>query len=145
LSGNTATTHDTTWVFGGNLAKTFENTTVQVTVSRDIIPSGFGLLIQTDRVATTASHDLSETVTALFDASAYRVSGLTTRALGGTISDQRLFYLTPKVAWKFLEWWKIELSYTYRWRDSTDSQNLAMSNATMFTLTYYPPKLAFSR
>jgi hypothetical protein len=145
LSGNTARTHDTTWVFGGNLAKTFENTTVQVTLSRDIIPSGFGLLIQTDRVATTASHDLSETVTASFDASAYRVSGLTTRALGGTISDQRLFYLTPKVAWKFLEWWKIELSYTYRWRDSTDSQNLAMSNATMFTLTYYPPKLAFSR
>jgi hypothetical protein len=40
--------------------------------------------------------------------------------------------------------WKLELSYTYRRREVDGFSDPAMSNATMFMLTYYPPKLAFS-
>jgi len=43
-----------------------------------------------------------------------------------------------------LEWWKLELSYTYRLREVDGFPDPAMSNATMLMLTYYPPKLAFS-
>jgi len=43
-----------------------------------------------------------------------------------------------------LEWWKLELSYTYRHREVDGSSDTAMSNGTMFMLTYFPPKLAFS-
>lgn len=134
----------TVWLFGGNLTKKFESATVQVSASRSIVPSGFGLLIQTDRAGLTVSHDLSETLTASFDGSGYRVSGITERATGGTFQESRFFYLTPKLAWKFLEWWKLELSYSYRLRDVDGTSDPAMSNATMFMLTYYPPKLAFS-
>jgi hypothetical protein len=135
----------TVWLFGANLAKKFEGATVQVSASRSIVPSGFGLLIQTDRAGLTVSHDLSETLNASFDVSGYRVSGITNPAEGGIFPDQRYFYLTPKVAWKFLEWWKLELSYTYRYRDVVGGfSDPAISNATMFMLTYYPPKLAFS-
>jgi hypothetical protein len=134
----------TVWQFGGNLTKKFESATVQVSASRNIVPSGFGLLIQRDRAGLTVSHDLSETLTASFDGSGYLISGITQRALGGTFPESRLFYLTPKIAWKFLEWWKLELSYTYRWRDVDGSSELAMSNGTMFMLTYFPPKLALS-
>ena len=108
------------------------------------MPSGFGLLIQTDRAGVTVSHDLTETLTASFDGSGYIVSGITERALGGTFPDNRYFYLTPKIAWKFLEWWKLELSYTYRLREVDGFSDPAMSNATMFMLTYYPSKLALS-
>ena len=133
----------TVWLFGGNLTKKFERATVQVSASRSIVPSGFGLLIQTDRAGLTVSHDLSDTLTASFDGSGYRVSGITERATGGTLPENRYFSLTPQIAWKFSEWWKLELSYTYGRREA-DGSNPAMSNATMFMLTYYPPKLAFS-
>jgi hypothetical protein len=134
----------TVWLFGGDLTKKFESATIQVSASRNIVPSGFGLLIQRDRAGLTVSHDLSETLTASFDGSGYLVSGITQPASGGTFPESRLFYLTPKIAWKFLEWWKLELSYTYRWRDVDGSSEPAMSNGTMFMLTYYPPKFALS-
>jgi hypothetical protein len=134
----------TVWLFGGNLTKKFERATVQVSASRNIVPSGFGLLIQRDRAGLTVSHDLSETLTASFDGSGYLISGVTQRATGGTFPESRYFSATPKIAWKFLEWWKLELSYTYRWRDVDGSSEPAMSNGTVFMLTYYPPKFALS-
>jgi hypothetical protein len=137
------TAQSTVWLFGANLTKMFERASLQVKIDRDIVPSGFGLLIQRDRAGLTVSRDFSETLTASFDGSGYLVSGITQRAAGGTFPESRYFYLTPKIAWKFLEWWKLELSYTYGHRE-VDGSNSAMSNATMFMLTYYPPKLALS-
>ena len=143
-AGDNIKAESTVWLFGGNLTKKFERATVQVSGSRNIVPSGFGLLIQTDRAGLTISHDLTETLTASFDGSGYIVSGITQRATGGTFPEQRYIAVTPTIAWKFLEWWKLELSYTYRRREVDGFSDPAMSNATMFMLTYYPPKLAFS-
>jgi len=134
----------TVWLFGASLTKRFdESTSIHVNVDRDIVPSGFGLLIQRNRAGLTVSHDLTETLAASLNGSGYLVSGVTERATGGTFPENRYFYLTPQIAWKFSEWWKLELSYTYGRREA-DGSNPAMSNATMFMLTYYPPKLAFS-
>ena len=140
---NNNTDQRTVWLFGTSLVKKFESTSIKVNVARDILPSGFGVMLQTDRGGVTVSHDLSETLTASFDGSGYSVSGLTDLASGGTISESRFFFATPQIAWKFSEWWKLELSYNYRWRGG-ESVPEAMSNAMMFMLTYYPPKLAFS-
>jgi len=143
-AGDNIKVESTVWLFGGNLTKKFERATVQVSGSRNIVPSGFGLLIQTDRAGLTISHDLTETLTASFDGSGYIVSGITQRAIGGPFPEQRYIAVTPTIAWKFLEWWKLELSYTYRLREVDGFPDPAMSNATMLMLTYYPPKLAFS-
>lgn len=137
-------TQSTVWLFGASLAKKFESTSIQVNVDRDILPSGFGLLIQRDRAGLTVSHDLTETLAVSFNGSGYLVSSITPRATGGTFPENRYFSTTPTIAWKFLEWWKLELSYTYRWRDVDGSSDPAMSNGTMFMLTYFPPKLALS-
>ena len=151
MSSTTQTVSDsikaqsTVWLFGASLTKKFdEGTSIQVNMDRDIVPSGFGLLIQRDRAGLTVSHDLTETLAASFNGSGYLVSGVTEVAQGGTLPDSRYFYLTPKIAWKFSEWWKMDLSYTYGWRDIDGSLDSAMSNATMLMITYYPPKLAFS-
>jgi len=143
-AGDNIKAERTVWLFGGNLTKKFERTTVQVSGSRNIMPSGFGLLIQTDRAALTVSHDLTETLTASFDGAGYSVSGITQRAAGGTFQDSRFFSATPMIAWKFSEWWKLELSYAYRHREVDGFSDPAMSNATMFMLTYFPPKLELS-
>ena len=143
-AGDSIKAQSTVWLFGANITKQFERTSVQVNVDRKIVPSGFGLLIQTDRAGVTVAHDLSETLTASFDGAAYKVSGITERATGGTFQESRFLSATPMIAWKFSEWWKLELSYTYRRREVDGGSDSAMSNATMFMLTYYPPKLAFS-
>jgi hypothetical protein len=145
IASDNITAQSTVWLFGASLTKKFERTSIKVNVDRDIVPSGFGLLIQRDRAGLTVSHDLTETLAASFDGYGYLVSGVTQTALGGTIQEARYFYLTPKIAWKFLEWWKLELSYTYRRREIVEgSSDPAMSNGTMFMLTYYPPKFALS-
>ncbi len=92
---------ETVWLFGASLAKKFESTSIKMNVARDIVPSGFGLLLQTDRAGVTVSHDLSETLTASFDGVGYSVSAITERATGGTIPESRYFAATPQIAWKF--------------------------------------------
>ncbi|MEO8339203.1 MAG: hypothetical protein ABI604_05705, partial [Nitrospirota bacterium] len=77
-----------------------------------------------------------------FDVNGFRVSGITERSTGGTLSERRLYTATPQIAWKFSEWWKLELSYAYRLTNGETIPEV-MSNATMFMLTYYPPKLSF--
>ncbi len=150
VSSSTQTVSDsvkaqsTVWLFGGNLTKKFESTSILVDVARNIVPSGFGSLVQTDRAGATVSHDLSETLTASFDGAAYSASSVTKLTSGGTVPESRYFTATPKIAWKFLEWWKLELSYTYRRREVDGLSDPAMSNATMFMLTYDPPQLTLS-
>ncbi len=144
FGGLSQNTNDTIWVYGASLTQQFEEASLQLSATRDIFPSGFGLLLQTDRIGALTSYDLTESLTASLDAAGYIVSGATTQARGGTIQEQRLFYLTPKLTWHFSEWWKAEASYSYRWRDVETFDEPVMSNTLMFMLTYYPPKLAIS-
>lgn len=143
--GNTVTTHDTVWVFGGSITDQFERASIKVTVARDIFPSGFGLLVRTDRAGITTSYDMSETVTASLNASGYLVSGVGGGAGGRIFPENRYIAFTPALAWKFLEWWKLDVSYTYGQRDvPTVPGSAAMANTATLMLTYYPPKLTLS-
>ncbi|WP_455378976.1 hypothetical protein [Petrachloros mirabilis] len=143
IGGNALETNKTVWVYGAGLTKQFEHGTLLVQAMRDIYPSGFGLLIQTDRAGFTGTYNVSETFTVGLDTYGYLTSGVTSTALGRPFSDQQYFTVGPKVGWKFREWWKVEVSYTYRWRDADNSPQ-ATSNGAMFMLTYFPPKLAMS-
>lgn len=143
-NGLSLNARDTIWVYGATLTQQFERASLQVSVTRDIFPSGFGLLIQTDRIGALASYDLTDTLTASMDVAGYLVSGATNLSQGGTLQEQRLFYLTPKLAWHFAEWWRLEASYSYRRRDVETFAEPAKSNMLMLMLTYYPPKLAIS-
>ncbi len=144
VGGLSQTTRDTIWVYGASLTQQFEGASLQLSVTRDIFPSGFGLLLQTDRIGALTSFNLNDTLTATLDASGYIVSGATSQARGGTLPEQRLFYLTPKLAWHFSEWWRAEVSYSYNWRDVETFNEPVMSNTLIIMLTYYPPKLAIS-
>ena len=142
--GDNIKDQSTVWVFGASLTKKFdEGTSIHVNIDRDIVPSGIGLLFQRDRAGLTVSHDLSETLTASFIGAGYIVKGITQRANGSNFPETRYYSATPTIAWKFQEWWKLELSYTYRRREVDGFSDVAMSNAMMFMLTYSPQKLSF--
>lgn len=142
VGGFSRTTQDTIWIYGASLTHQFERASLQLSVTRDIFPSGFGLLLRTDRIGAMASYNLTDTLSASLVGSWYIVSGVTTQAGGATLAEQRLFYLTPKLAWHFSEWWSAEASYAYGRRDVETFKEPVMSNTLMIMLTYYPPKLA---
>ncbi|MBX3330096.1 MAG: hypothetical protein KF722_06825 [Nitrospira sp.] len=137
-------TRDTVWLAGANMTKNFERATLQVSFARDLVPSGFGLLIQTNRGELSGSYDISETLACSLNVVGVLTSGKTPAAVGGVFADSSYVSLTPKLSWKFLEWWQAEVSYMYRWRDMDTVADSAQSHATTFMVTYYPPKLSWS-
>jgi hypothetical protein len=138
------TARDTVWLAGANMTKNFERAALQVSFARDLVPSGFGLLIQTNRGELSGSYEISETLACSLNVVGVLTSGKTTAAIGGAFPDSSYVSLTPKLSWKFLEWWQAEVSYMYRWRDIDTVADSAQSHATTFTVTYYPPKLSLS-
>lgn len=138
------TTRDTVWLAGANMTKNFERATLQVSLARDLGPSGFGLLIETNRGELSGSYDISETLACSLNVVGVLTSGKTPAAIGGVFRDSSYVSLTPKLSWKFLEWWQAEVSYMYRWRDMDTVADSAQSHATTFMVTYYPPKLSLS-
>ncbi len=138
------TTRETVWVAGVSMAKKFERAMVQVSFARDLAPSGFGLLIQTNRGEVNGSYDLSETLSCSLNLTGILTTGKANTTIGAGFPDNNYINLTPKLSWKFLEWWQAEVSYMYRWRDIDAAIDSANSHATTFMITYYPPKLSWS-
>jgi hypothetical protein len=132
-------------VANGSLGRKFETYSITVEGGRDIFPSGFGLLLRTDRVGATVTKELSETVTASIGGRVYFVEGVATQAAPTTIAPSRFLIVNPQVTWKINDWWNVNLSYTYARRDIDSSSVDADSNAVALTLAYFPPKLSISR
>lgn len=143
LSGDIAA-RDTVWLAGASMTRSFERAALQVSLARDLVPSGFGLLIQTNRGELAGSYDISETLACSLNVVGVLTSGMTQTTIGGVFPDNSYVSVTPKLSWKFFEWWRAELSYMYRWRAIDTVADSAQSHATTFMVTYYPPKLSFS-
>ncbi len=140
-TGGSLTSQEIVWVYSASLSKQFEQGNVRVEGSREINPSGFGGLLQTDRVGGTLVHDLTETLSASLSGNLYFVSRIGARSIVPT----RFFAVNPTVSWKFAQWWTIDVSYTYAQRavDQLDQRNDAHSTFVM--LTYRGLKWSVSR
>ena len=138
------TARDTVWLAGASMTKQFERAALHVSFARDLTPSGFGLLIQTHRGEVTGTYRISETLDFTLTVLGVLASGKTKAAIGRTFPDSSYVSLMPKLSWRFLEWWQTEVSYEYRWREFESAAGSAQSHATMFMVTYSPPKLSFS-
>lgn len=144
-SGGSATLHNTVWTFSARIKKDFEQTSVMLEGARDINPSGFGLLLQTDHIGGILTHNLTETVTLSINGALYLVSALTSPSSSTIFPQQRYGAVTPKVSWKIGQWWSMDVSYTYAERavDSFNQWNFASSTYVM--LTYGGAKWSVSR
>jgi hypothetical protein len=145
LPGGSLTDRDTVWVYRGTLRKKFERTTLQMDGSREINPSGFGRLLQSDRVGGSLSHNLTETLTATLNGSLYFVSGVVTNASSGSLPQSRYFYFSPSVSWKFSQWWTVDVGYTYAERVVSSLNQRNSANSTFVMLTYGGPKWSVSQ
>ena len=138
------TARETVWLAGVSFSKKFERAVMHVSFARDLVPSGFGLLIQTNRGVVIGSYDLSETLACSLDVVGTLTTAANSAGIGRTFSDRRYVSLMPKLSWKFLEYWLAEVSYMYRWQDVDNAIGPAQSHAMALMVTYFPPKLSWS-
>jgi hypothetical protein len=139
------TSQEVVWLYQGSLRKQFERTMMQIDGGREIHPSGFGRLLQTDRVGGSFTHHVSETLSASLHGSLYFVSGITTTESSQALPRTRFFSISPSISWKFAERWSINASYVYAQRtvDVVDVQS--DSNSISIMLTYGGEKWSVSR
>lgn len=135
---------ETVWLAGASVTKKFERALVQVMFTRDLSPSGLGLLIQTNRGEASGIYAVSETLTVGLNVVGMLTTAKAGTAIGGTFPESRYVSVAPKLTWQFLEWWRAEVSYMYRWRETDSAISSAESHATTFMMTYSPPHLSFS-
>lgn len=135
----------TVWVASANLRKQWDDGFAQMAVSREILPSGFGLLVQTERVGVTLSKDLTERLTLSLSGQVYLTSSVESKVAPNALPENRFVNVTPQLTWKIDQWWAVDVSYTYGRRDVESFNQFAISNAATVMLTYYPPKFTVGR
>ncbi len=133
------------WVGNARLQKRWEDVTAKIEASRDVFPSGFGLLLQTSRVGVGLYKELSERITVSLDAAVLFATPVTSKVVSFTFPENRYITATPGVRWRFSEWWAVDASYTYAQRHVASPMETAVSNAATIMVTYFPPKLTVGR
>ena len=135
----------TVWIAHVNLRKQWDDAYAEVVASREIVPSGFGLLLQTERVGVTLSKDVTEQLTASVNGQVFLSSSVASKAAPITVPENQYVSVTPRLTWKMYEWWALDLSYSYRQRDVESVNQHASANVATLMLTYYPPKFTVGR
>jgi len=145
ISGTSLSDHETVWVYKSTLRKQFERSAIQLDISREINPSGFGRLLRTERVGGTVSHNLTESVSASVSGGLYFVGAILTDPSSRPVPDSRYTFVSPALSWKFSQWWALDVGYTYAERAADSVNQWNMANSTFVMLTYGGPKWTMSR
>jgi len=133
------------WVGRANLQKKWIDATATIEASRDVYPSGFGLLLRTSRVGIGMTKDVTERVTLSLDAAVLIAESVASKATTSSLPQNRYITVTPAVRWKMAEWWTLDVNYTYAQRYVESFNESAFSNAATVMLTYFPPKWSVGR
>jgi hypothetical protein len=133
------------WVGRANLQKRWIDATATLDASREVYPSGFGLLVRTSRVGIGVTKDLTERLTVALDGAVFFVESVASEATLASLPLNRYITTTPAVRWKMGDWWMLEVNYTYARRDVESFNETAFSHAATISLTYYPPKWTVGR
>ena len=145
IAGSTVRGSQTVGVGSVMLRKSWDDASIQIDAGREINPSGFGLLLQTDRFGVTLSKDTSQRLTASVNATVLLASSIATTDLSSPFPNSRYVNVTPRLTWKIAQWWAVDVSYVYGRRDVDSLNQYAISNAVTVMLTYYPLKWTVGR
>ena len=133
------------WVGRASLQKRWVDATATIDASREVFPSGFGLLVRTSRVGVGMTKDLTERLTVALDGAVFFVESVASDVTPVSLPLNRYITATPTVRWKMSDWWSLEVNYTYSRRDVESFNETAFAHAATISLTYYPPKWSVGR
>lgn len=133
------------WVANGNIRKEWTGGYMELMGGREIYPSGFGLLIRTERIGVNMAKDVTETLTLSLSGQVFFASSVTSSVAPIALPKNRYVNVTPRLTWKIDQWWAIDVAYTYGRRDVDSLDQVGIAHATTFMLTYNPPKFTVGR
>ncbi len=129
-------TEDAGYLLSADIKRTFERMTVDGRFSRNVLPSGSGALLVTDRLSLRAGYRVDERLSLHLDTVVYR----NTSTDEDDKSRDRVFWsVKPRVRWKLARWWLIEGSYRYRRQRYDNTGRTADSNAVFLSARYTWP------
>lgn len=131
-----------TTLISAGLEKKFEATRLSANFSRSIVPSGSGILVQTDALSIQASRPFSARLTGSLSTGVYDVSSNFGEF---TDTDRRLIYAHPGLLWRWTERWGIETSLRYNRLKYDNRPNAATGRAVFLKLSYQAAKMSISR
>ncbi len=118
----------------------WERAHASVVISRDLNPTGSGLLVQTDRLAVEIGHEVSERLSA-------NVKGayLLSRYIGGVGSDTDYYRVESGLRWQIDEWWSAGAGYSFAHQEGKGAPDSASANTVFLSLSYNWPRISMSR
>jgi hypothetical protein len=134
--------HSLVWVGNATIRKQLERTTIAIDASRDITPSGFGLLLETNRIGMTIGQQLTESLSLSITGQAFAASSTATVGSVTSFPKSRYLSVQPKLSWKINDWWGAEAWYSYAQRDVDSLSVTAMANIVSVSITYTPAKFS---
>jgi hypothetical protein len=136
----TATTADDGYVYSASADYKWERTSASMVLSRDINPTGSGLVVETDRIAIQIGHQFSEKLSGNVYA-AY----LSSRYITGFGSDTEYSSLSSSLSWKLDERWTTGAGYSFSYQKVKNASESASANTVYLSISYNWPKISISR
>ena len=143
LPAQTVSSTDVVPVLNATLEKQFETTTVNVSASRTLNPTGNGVLAETDRLGLGVSRKFSETLSGSVNGSAYRSRYIGNAAVAS--ANSRYYELALNLNWHMNERWVLDSGYRYARVEYQASSVVPVSNMVYASVRYDWPKISASR
>lgn len=135
----------TLWVANASIKKQWDAGFAEFVIGREVNPSGFGMLLKTERVGVTLAQNLTDQLSVSINAQVLLASSIASKAVPFTLPENRYITVTPRLTWKFDQWWSMDAAYTYNRREVESASLQAFGSTATVMLTYYPPKLSVGR
>ena len=104
---------------------------------RSLMPSGFGALLETDRLLFGYSRALSDTVDLTLSADAYQTNSTN----GSSDNDDRKYAsVGPELRWAFSPNFSLGATYRFTWVDRESDSGSAQGNAVGIFISYQPQR-----
>lgn len=139
---NTATTSNLVPVLSAQLTKQFESGSINLSASRQLVPTGNGSLVETNRLGLGATRSFNEKLTGSANAAVYR-----SRYIGSAVvAPNSLYYQADfSLGWQMSEHWKLDSGYRYA-RSAYQNNSVApVSNLVYANIRYDWQKISVSR
>ena len=128
-----------TYSFSANIEKQYETGAINGSISREVIPSGSGL-VTTNRLGLSLNKSFNENLTGYLDSAVYRTTYI---SLGSPAL--RYYTFEPRLNWRLSEYWTLDGGYRYSHIVYDDNSPAITANAIYLNLNYSWPKMAISR
>lgn len=125
-------------VFSASLFRNFERGNISLNAGQQLNPSSSGQQQQTTSFSGQARYNLTERLSAGLNLS-HMISVSSSTFSKSTQTFNRTYStLTPDLQWRWTSEINLQLSYSYRQQENTDSHQIAVGNSIQLMLSYQP-------